>query len=98
MSTEYPGVAYAPLEKVPATPQNVEVGYAIRGFNGGYLDTNGVGDSSLAGTPLTCDVFSSYAGAAQAVAEDPAFFDEDCEIVAITRVAAAIVVERQAKR
>jgi hypothetical protein len=78
--------------------QNIEVGYAIRDINGGYYECNSIGDTALAGTPLTCEVFETLEGAQEAIESDESLDADECAIVAIQRVSAALVTRPSAGR
>jgi hypothetical protein len=85
----------------PASHQASEVGFAIRDVNSsGYYDCNGIGDTSLAGTPLTCEIFTTRAEAEETIESDDMLEAEECEIVSISRAAAAVVsvVEGEERR
>lgn len=75
---------------------NVEIGFAIRSRKGGgYFECNGLGDTTLAGTSSSCEVFTTQKEAQQTIngqAEEwHGVDDEDVEIVPIVRCTAILV-------
>jgi hypothetical protein len=65
-----------------------ETGFAVRGSNGGYFDSNGLGDLSLSGEPEHATIFDTVEQAAEslrACLREAGEDDTGLELVPVTR-------------